>query len=103
VHQLEVAPRLPSATVQRLDALYAKGITANHPLYKDFRAAVLSRDDTKALQIVRTIFKLNPGDDNARKELQRLENKYRQELLEELKTALKFGDDEKISTLTEAV
>lgn len=60
LHGLKVAPRLNAKTVQSLEALYAKGISANHPLYKDFRAAVLSRDDDKSLKIVRTILKPIP-------------------------------------------
>ncbi|MCX6853683.1 MAG: hypothetical protein NTV80_02130, partial [Verrucomicrobia bacterium] len=74
-HQLPIAQRLEAKTVLALDRLYAQGVTANHPLYKDFRAAVLSREDEKALRIVRTILKLNPSDENARSELLRLENK----------------------------
>ena len=73
-HGLKVATRVDLRIIQDLESLYSRGISANHPLYKDFRAAVLSRDDAKSLRIVKTILKLNPQDDNARKELQRLEN-----------------------------
>ncbi len=103
LHGLKVAPRLNAKTVQSLEALYAKGISANHPLYKDFRAAVLSRDDDKSLKIVRTILKLNPKDDNAKKELLRIENKTLQEKIEELREALKTDDEEQIATLTEII
>lgn len=103
LHGLKVAPRLNAKTVQNLEALYAKGISANHPLYKDFRAAVLSRDDGKSLKIVRTILKLNPNDENAKKELLRLENKALQEKIEQLREALGTDDEERIATLTEAI
>jgi len=102
-HELPVAPLLDAKTVQAVEGLYSKGLTANHPLYKDLRSAVLSRDDVKALRIVRTILKLNPGDANARAELLRLENKRFQETLEALKTALKSDDEELISSLTETL
>ncbi|MFO1485427.1 MAG: hypothetical protein U1F71_18845 [Verrucomicrobiaceae bacterium] len=102
-HQLTPAPRLNAKTVLALDALYTKGITANHPLYKDFRAAALSRDDDRSLQILHTILKLNPTDENARKELQRLDNKRLQETLEKLREALKTDDEEGIATLTESL
>lgn len=103
LHGLKVAPRLNAKTVQSLEALYAKGISANHPLYKDFRAAVLSRDDDKSLKIVRTILKLNPKDENAKKELLRIENKALQEKIEQLREALKTDDEDQIATLTEAI
>lgn len=102
-HQLPIAPRLDARTVQSLDRLYAQGVTANHPLYKDFRAAVLAREDARALRIIRTIHKLNPGDENARSELQRLENKQWQDSLDQLRTALKTDDEELISTLVEKI
>lgn len=102
-HGLKAAPRLDANSVCELEALYAKGISANHPLYKDFRAAVLSRDDEKSIRIIRTILKLNPQDDNAQKELQRLENKALQEKMDELREALKTDDEECIATLTESI
>ena len=102
-HGLKVAPRLNARIIQDLESLYATGISANHPLYKDFRAAVLSRDDEKALRIVKTILKLNPQDENARKELLRLENKGLQEKIDQLREALKTDDEERIATLTEGI
>jgi exonuclease VII small subunit len=102
-HQLPIAPKLDAKTVQALDRLYAQGVTANHPLYKDFRAAVLSREDDKALRIIRTIHKVNPGDENARSELQRLENKQWQDMLDQLRAALKTDDEERIATLAEKI
>ncbi len=102
-HGLKSAPRLDANAVQELENLYAKGISANHPLYKDFRAAVLSRDDEKSIRIVKTILKLNPQDDNAQKELMRLENKALQEKMDELREVLKTDDEERIATLTESI
>jgi hypothetical protein len=103
VHGLKTAPRLNARNIQDLESLYARGISANHPLYKDFRAAVLSRDDAKSLRIVKTILKLNPQDENARKELLRLENKGLQEKIDQLREALKTDDEERIATLTESI
>lgn len=102
-HGLKIAARLNTRIIQDLENLYSRGITANHPLYKDFRAAVLSRDDEKALRIVKTILKLNPHDENARKELLRLENKDLQERIDSLRDALKTDDEERIATLTEGI
>src|SRR5271156_3604170 len=70
---LPVAPRFDGKAVQALDQLYAKGITANHPLYKDYRSAVSSRDDARALRIIRSIAHLNSEDADAKRELARWE------------------------------
>jgi hypothetical protein len=105
-HGLKVAPSLDTRIIQDLQALYAAGlsdISANHPLYKDFRAAVSSRDDEKARHILKIILKLNPQDENARKELLRLEHKGLQEKIDQLREALKKGDEERIAMLTEGL
>lgn len=102
-HALTVAPRLNARIVREVEALYGKGISANHPLYKDFRGAVLSRDDARSMRIVQTILKLNPTDENAKQELLRLENKRTQEAIEQLRAALKTDDEELIATLTETI
>lgn len=88
LNQLPVPPKFDSKAVQVLDGLYAKGISANHPLYKDYRSAVTSRDDGKALHIIRSIVRLNPDDANAKAEHARIENKLFQLQLQELRTVL---------------
>lgn len=93
---LPVAPRFDGKAVQALDQLYGKGITANHPLYKDYRSAVSSRDDARALRIIRSIAHLNPEDTDAKKELARWENKFFQIKMQDLKTALERGEEEPI-------
>jgi len=86
--RLAVVPRFDTRAVQALDRLYAKGISANHPLYKDYRSAVSSRDDAKALQIIRSVVRLNPEDANAKAELARWENKFFQLKLRDLRAAV---------------
>lgn len=101
-NQLPVAPKFDAKAVQALDGLYAKGISANHPLYKDYRAAVTSRNDAKAIQIIRSIVRLNPDDANAKSELARIENKLFQLKVQELRTALTQCDENAIlATLSE--
>jgi len=90
---LTVPERLDAKYVKALNALYAKGISANHPLYKDYRAAVMERKDEKAIQIIRTITRVNPSDANAKMELERLLNKLFQAKLAELKGALLNNDE----------
>ena len=92
-NQLVVAQKFDLKAVQALDGLYSKGISTNHPLYKDYRAAVTSRDDAKALQIIRSIVRLNPDDANAKLELARIENKLFQFKLQELRTVLAQKDE----------
>ena len=99
---LATAVRFDPKAVQLLDALYAQGISPNHPLYKDYRAAITSHDDVRAIQAIRSIARLNPHDENARSELARFENKLYQAGVKELRAALHGHDEAKVcSVLTE--
>jgi hypothetical protein len=91
-HGFEVPPPLISNAAQRLNLLYAKGITTSHKIYKDFREAVLSRDDSRALEISRAIEKLNPSDSNAQAERSRLELKVFRDREQALCKALESRD-----------
>jgi hypothetical protein len=95
-NQLQVPVKFDSKALDALDRLYSKGISPNHPLYKDYRSAVTSRDDAKAIQIIRSIVRVNPSDANAKSELARLENKLFQLKLQELRASLGDGETESI-------
>lgn len=73
--QLAVAEPLDSRAVQALNECYAKGIATDHPLYGQFRKAMMSRDNTAALRALRSILRLNRNDQNAAAELERLDAK----------------------------
>ena len=81
---LPTADTFNERAISRLNELYGKGIPPNHTLYKDYRAAMVERDVTRALTTLRTILKLNPKDATARSESLRLEQKVRDEKLAQL-------------------
>lgn len=92
-HGLSTGPLLDARTISALDAVYAKGLSPNSPLYHEYRAAATARDDVKALQIIRTISRVNPSDTNAQSELERLLNKHMHLKLDALRSTLGAGDD----------
>lgn len=102
-HQLAVPRPMDAKAVQALNNIYSKGISANSPLYRDYRAAVSSRDDEKALQIIRSITRLNPSDTNAKAELDRLKNKKTLTKLEELKPLLAARDADAVINILDEV
>ena len=87
-HGLEAPPELLFQAAQRLNLLYSKGISPSHEIYRDFREAVMARDDLRAMEISRAIEKLNPGDANAVNERGRLEAKVFRSREEQLEKAL---------------
>lgn len=92
-HGHEVGPVVDARSLEALLAVQGKGLASNHPLYRDYRAAVSSRDDDRALNLIRVIARLNPGDENAAKELKRLQRKYLQAALTELRDSLAADGD----------
>jgi len=95
-HGHAVAPLIDFRKVDALAALYEKGLSPNHPLYRDYRSAIRSRDDDKALELLGIISRLNPSDANAVKEMHRLGRKGTIAELEQLKVCLQSGTDEEL-------
>jgi hypothetical protein len=99
-HGHEVAPLVDARTLEALLSIQGKGLSPNHPLYKDYRTAVSSRDDIRAHDLIRVIARMNPGDENAAKELKRLQRKSYQAALVELRSNLSSGDDLFLAAMT---
>lgn len=75
-HGLPAGFPLDDIQVLAVDSLYGKAIGEGHPLYKDYREAMRARDERKALEVLRSISRINPDDPNAQKELARLSSKF---------------------------
>ena len=83
---------LDDQQVVAVGGLYGKEIGENHPLYRDYREAMRTRQEDRALTILRSIVRINPDDPNARSELDRLSTKFLRESLG--KVAAFFGADQ---------
>ena len=95
-NSLEVAPELQFQAAQRLNLLYSKGISPSHTIYKDFRNAIMARDDVRAMEIARAIERLNPADTNAKAERERLEGKVFRSRDSALSEALATQEDSRL-------
>jgi hypothetical protein len=93
-HSNQQAPPIDAGTLGVLDVLYQKGISSNHPLYTKYRGAVLSRNEDEAYETIKIIARLNPGDANAKRELDRHEHKMVMRLLVSLKKSIEESNDE---------
>lgn len=82
---------LDDQQVIAVGGLYGKEIGENHPLYRDYREAMRTRQEDRALTILRSIVRINPADPNARSELDRLSAKFLRESLGKV-TALFAAD-----------
>ncbi len=77
-----------------IEGLYGKEIGENHPLYHDYRDAIRSRDEDRALSVLRSIVRINPDDPNARSELSRLSAKFLRESLGKVTALLAASRDD---------
>ena len=100
---LRQAPKIDRSAVHKVNELYNKGNKTEQTkaLYKQFRAAMASRNDASALDTIRTIASLDPADVDAAKELARLERKLSEDLLKALGVALTNGNEEEVLALLE--
>jgi hypothetical protein len=102
-HGMPVAERVDAQAVQAIKDCYRQGIATNHPLYADYRRAVLSRSNEQALKALQSIARLNPGDANAASELSRLDAKVLSARLSRLDGILNSGQREAILGEIEAI
>ena len=91
-HQLPSSEPFYDKHLRQLNSAYGKGIAADHPYYRDYRRAVLKKNDERALSILRVIARMNPADENTTEELRRVEEKLLRGQLEKLQQALSGGD-----------
>ena len=91
-----VATLIDFRLAEELLSIYDKGLSPNHPLYREYRAAIRSKDDGKALELLRIISQLNPSDTNASKEIERLSRKITLDLMGQLDELLQSGETEEV-------
>jgi hypothetical protein len=72
-HQFATAEPFDNDAIRRLNGAYARGIPADHRLYKDYRQAIFGHKLDEALLAGRLILKLNPADKELQADNQRLE------------------------------
>jgi hypothetical protein len=92
---LPVPPQLDKNATNALNNLYTAGSKADKTkaLYRDFRGAMATKDDARALEIIRTITRLDPTDADAAQQLSRLENKAKDAAVSNLELALVANDE----------
>ncbi len=95
---LHVATSPDKTAVDLLRELLASGGASGptQELYREFRAAMVVRDEPRALEAVRAIVRLNPADADAVGELSRLERRVAEQARRQLASALAAGGEEGI-------
>ncbi|MBE2180755.1 MAG: hypothetical protein IAE97_09815 [Chthoniobacterales bacterium] len=78
-----------------LNDLYASGRKADQTkaLYHDFRGAMATKDEARALDVIRAITRLDPADADAASELARLERKAQESAKANLEKVVAAGDE----------
>jgi len=95
---LPIPPQLDKNATNALNNLYTAGSKADQTkaLYRDFRGAMATKDEARALEIIRTITRLDPTDADAAQQMSRLENKAREAAVSNLELALTANNEEAI-------
>lgn len=78
--------------VEKVNGLYGREIDETHPLYRDYRRAMRLRNHREALQILRTLQRVNPRDQNAATELKHRLQSVARERIETMRRCLSNAD-----------
>jgi hypothetical protein len=95
---LPVPAQLDKNATNALNNLYSSGSKGDQTkaLYRDFRGAMAKKDEARALEIIRTIARLDPADTDAAQQLNRLENKAKDAAVSSLNLAIAGNSEEAI-------
>lgn len=85
--------------VRELNAEFQRDIDATHPLYRDYRQAILKGNEGRALAVLRLIERLRPNDAQAATEGARLEKKFTRSRLERLEQAVDDADERSVGQI----
>jgi hypothetical protein len=102
-NSLATAEPIDAACMQKLNSAYSRGIRSDHPLYQQYRQAVMTRDDGLAVQVLRSIHRLNPGDANAAAELDRLDQKLLDQRLAALNDLVAEGTPAQVAAEVQSI
>jgi len=100
---LPAAPPFDERGVDLVNQLYSKKISETHPLYREYRQAIRTRQDEQALRVLKSIRRINHDDANAHAEFARLAHKLFARRRGELATALDRDDSTRALELMEAL
>jgi hypothetical protein len=92
-HGLPEPGEFPAADLRTLSRLFSKDAQQTAAYYKQFRSAMMARDEDRAFLVLDAICALDPEDGNARQEKERIRRKRVATLLPELENAMR-GDNE---------
>ena len=100
---LPVPPPFDDAQIELANSLYSRGISQNHPLYRDFRRAMRMRRYEDALAVIKTISKINAYDAEARRECEKLSRRVAAAKLAQLERAVAADDFAETSKIRDAL
>ena len=95
---LTVPEKASKGAVRLLNDLYNSGSRAEQTkaLYRDFRGAMATKDEARALDVIRTISQLDPTDKDAAEQVARLERRVQESALQGLDASLAANDEGRV-------
>src|SRR5690606_26269479 len=87
------------SAIRQVSDLYNNKALDTSYLYREYRSWILQKDRSHALQCLRAILRINPSDENARDEAQRLQELQMKEALHDIEVAMSAGDGKRVLAL----
>lgn len=91
-----VPEQIDEKAIRRLNDCYNEGITSGDALYRDYRRAMLKRNEEAALAVLKSIGRFNPDDKDTQAELSRLDARVLKQRLDVLEKSLAEHDEQAV-------
>ena len=98
-----LGPNFTEAHVEMLNGLYSEKISEDHPVFREYRTAMRSRDEQRTFKILKTILRMNPDHEAAQRHFGQLSVKILEQRLDHLDLLIREGRKDELLTLMDEV
>ncbi|MFP6899515.1 MAG: hypothetical protein VCA36_01145, partial [Opitutales bacterium] len=98
-----LGPSFTEDHVEMLEGLYSEKISEDHPVFREYRTAMRSRDEQRTFKILKTILRMNPDHEAAQRHFGQLSVKILEQRLDHLDLLIREGRKDELLTLMDEV
>ncbi|MBG30420.1 MAG: hypothetical protein CMI31_10530 [Opitutae bacterium] len=98
-----LGPNFTDDHVDMLEGLYGEKISEDHPVFREYRTAMRSRDEQRTFKILKTILRMNPDHEAAKRHFGQLSVKILEQRLDHLDLLIREGRKDELLDIMDEV
>ncbi|MFP6854910.1 MAG: hypothetical protein VB980_03940, partial [Opitutales bacterium] len=98
-----LGPNFTDDHVDMLEGLYGEQISEDHPVFREYRTAMRSRDEQRTFKILKTILRMNPDHEAAQRHFGQLSVKILEQRLDHLDLLIREGRKDELLDIMDEV